>query len=183
MNEIILILGILSAVSWYCVYSCIKQKKIYSKYGHEESGVVISWDKHLVDKGRYKEYYYDIDVLSERGEKYHITTADRSARKYKNRSDIVIIVPDLIKNENQDYFDELKYKESYGMLDKLESKKLEAYNMLDEAQQQLNKIVKENMVIIKNERKRIIEIVASVFVGIFFSSLLIFSLIAMFLEI
>lgn len=108
----ILIISILLVGStglWIGIYCYKNKRKFYRNYASKLSGEVVSWSIHNESNEVYTETYYDIDVLAENGQIYQLSTNCNKALKYKNKRDIVIMVPDSIQNiEDYTYADNPK---------------------------------------------------------------------------
>lgn len=63
------------------------------KTAEELHGEVVSWNQYSGWRGQPGWKYYELIVNAENGRTYKIVTENKKARKYRSRTDIVILVP------------------------------------------------------------------------------------------
>ena len=71
------------------------------KNAEELRGEVLSWNQYTGWGGRTGWKYYELIVRAENGKTYKIQTDNSKARKYKKRTDIVILVPEGAKSAEE----------------------------------------------------------------------------------
>ncbi|MBQ8961682.1 MAG: hypothetical protein IJ071_10805 [Ruminococcus sp.] len=167
------IIILLAIGAWYSAYYCKKQRKFYDMRSREVAGEVISWDKHIGSSGRFKETYYDIEVLAENGETYRISTTNPKAGKYKKKREIVLLVPCDPGGESGDTMESLIAKERSGTITDQEFEQLCALREIKEAKQEAAAELVETsrqLTIIKEDKKSGGEYWLSVGTGIFLTA-------------
>ena len=173
MDFSILMPGFLAAGCWISLAGCIKKKKIYSEDKITVlSGQVLSWSKHKEPWGRSQETYYDIEVFAEDGETYNISTPSRKARKYKNMSNINIVVP--VGFKKSDDADIYKVIEENGEIDKLSDEDLNKLNEIRKMQNDIKTIknnISSKVIRIEEDSKFTAEFWLSLILGIIFTVL------------
>jgi len=113
-KDIIMEVLVFLFMAFFCfltVHSSIATRKLYNNDYEELSGEVVSFDRHYRKKGRKTDVFYDIEVYAENGRTYKISTKSIKGRKYRNKKNVVILVPDDYK--------EPAYEEDNALIDSL----------------------------------------------------------------
>ncbi len=95
-----LLLSLLAALCFIGMAYHMKRRKFYQKNAKELHGEVVSWEKKRDARGNVS---YELEVLAEDGEHYHVTSYH--AAKYRRKTDVVILVPEA---EDLDKLDTLQ---------------------------------------------------------------------------
>lgn len=138
---------------------CLKQRKFYKEYSTELKGTVVSWKKMASSGGRITPVYYALMVHTEQGT-YYVESNSRKARKYKECEEVTILVvphtplPELPPETLADLT-----PEQLAALEKVRA----AESKTDALERKLT--------ILKDDLKRMSEVVFCIVAGVFFGVL------------
>ena len=176
---VIFFTAFIAALSWINAYNCRKQRKFYLNNASEVQGTVTSYNKWVNKYGRFSTTNYDIDVDADNGNTYHISTQNRKARKYRKKTDITLLVPDVsdpipVEDISERLELEQKYMRRYN-----DEQKAQMMADLTYYRKEMASFI-ERSVIIKEDLKSIAEFVLSIFFGLLFSAASVFLIYAYF---
>ena len=169
----------IAILSWCNAYHCHKQRKFYLNNASEVQGTVTSYNKWVTKYSKYSTTNYDIDVDADNGNTYHISTQNRKARKYRKKTDITLLVPDIensvpVNDISERLELEQKYMRRYD-----DEQKAQMMADLTYFRKEMASFI-ERSVIIKEDLKSIAEFVLSIFFGVLFSAASVFLIYAYF---
>ena len=163
----------IAILSWVNAYHCHKQRKFYLNNASEVQGTVTSYNKWTSSYSKYSIKNYDIDVDAENGQTYHISTQNRKARKYRKKTDITLLVPDIADSTPvNDISERLELEQKY-MRRYDDEQKAQMMADLTYFRKEMASFI-ERSVIIKEDLKSIAEFVLSIFFGVLFSAATVF---------
>ena len=84
---------ILCIIACRLTISIYKQRKFYRSAGVEVFGTVLHWNRKKVNYDKMYPVHYELEVEAN-GQQYFIETANPKARKYKKKTDIILIMID-----------------------------------------------------------------------------------------
>lgn len=140
---------------------CLKQRKFYQEYGTEVTGTVVTWKKMSLYGTLLSPMFYALMVCTDEGT-FYVETTNRKARKYHEGKEVtILIVP-------HSPFPELPPE----TLERLTPEDLETIQKLREAEART--VAKERkLTILKDDMKRVSEMVFCALAGVFFGIILV----------